>query len=53
VVYAETVCNPTLRVADIAAIAQLSSERGTAFVVDNTIATPYLLRALSIPGMAA
>lgn len=36
----ETVSNPTLRVADIAGIAELAADRGILFVVDNTFPTP-------------
>jgi len=36
----ETVSNPTLRVADIAGIARLASERGILLAVDNTFSTP-------------
>ena len=36
----EVVSNPTLRLADIRAIAQLARDRGLLFVVDNTFTTP-------------
>ncbi len=40
----ESVSNPLNAVADIEAIARLAHEYGVALIVDNTIATPYLLR---------
>jgi O-acetylhomoserine (thiol)-lyase len=40
----ESVSNPLNVVADIEAIAHLAHEYGLALIVDNTIATPYLLR---------
>ena len=43
-VYIETIGNPRLDVADIAAIAELSHRHGVPLVVDNTFATPYLCR---------
>ena len=43
-VFCETVCNPSGQVCDLRSIAALAHERGVAFVVDNTIATPILLR---------
>ncbi|MFC1813683.1 aminotransferase class I/II-fold pyridoxal phosphate-dependent enzyme [Thermodesulfobacteriota bacterium] len=36
VIYAETVGNPTLKVADIQALSQLANKRGLALVIDNT-----------------
>jgi methionine-gamma-lyase len=36
VLYVETLANPTLRVADIPALARLAGERGVTLVVDNT-----------------
>ncbi len=43
-VYVETIGNPRLDVADLAAIAALSHDHGVPLVVDNTFATPYLCR---------
>lgn len=40
----EVVANPTLRVADIKALAKLARERGLIFVVDNTFTTPRAFR---------
>jgi cystathionine gamma-synthase len=41
-VWIETPTNPWLRIADIAALADLAHERGALVVVDNTFATPAL-----------
>ncbi len=50
VVYFETPCNPTLKILDIARIAQLTHEYNPAIkvIVDNTFATPYLTRPLGL-----
>jgi cystathionine gamma-synthase len=45
-VWVETPSNPLLRIADIAALADLAHARGALLVVDNTFATPYLQRPL-------
>lgn len=42
----ESITNPLLSLPDIEAIARLTHERGTLLVVDNTLATPVLLRPL-------
>ncbi|MGP3534576.1 O-acetylhomoserine aminocarboxypropyltransferase/cysteine synthase family protein [Microbacterium sp. RD1] len=42
--FVESVGNPTAAVADLAAIAEIAHEAGVPLVVDNTIATPALLR---------
>jgi cystathionine gamma-synthase len=47
-VWAETPSNPLLRIADIAALADLTHSRHAQLVVDNTFATPYLQRPLSL-----
>jgi methionine-gamma-lyase len=44
VLYAETIANPTIVVADHAALAELAHRHGAAYVVDNTFASPYLCR---------
>lgn len=46
VIYAETLANPTMEVADIAAISDLADAYDVIFMVDNTFATPYHLRPL-------
>ncbi|MFN8220627.1 MAG: aminotransferase class I/II-fold pyridoxal phosphate-dependent enzyme [Fimbriimonadales bacterium] len=43
----ETPTNPTLRIADIAAIVAAARELGIVTVVDNTFATPYLQNPLA------
>jgi cystathionine beta-lyase/cystathionine gamma-synthase len=45
-VFMETISNPLLRVGDMDRIAELSRDAGAALVVDNTFATPLLLRPL-------
>jgi cystathionine gamma-synthase len=45
-VWVETPSNPLLRIADIAALAELAHGRDALLVVDNTFATPYLQRPL-------
>jgi cystathionine gamma-synthase len=46
VVVAETISNPLLRVTDIRAVADLAHACGALLLVDNTFATPTLLRPL-------
>jgi len=46
VVYAETLTNPTLEVADLPALADLAHRHGQAFVVDSTLASPALCRPI-------
>jgi len=50
-VVVDSIATPTFRVSDVEGIAALCHERGVRLVVDNTIATPYLLRPLEIPGV--
>lgn len=45
-VYCESVGNPAGNVADIAALAEIAHARGVPLVVDNTVATPILLRPI-------
>ncbi len=40
--YVETPTNPTLRVADLTAMAKLANDRNVTLVVDNTFLSPYL-----------
>ncbi len=47
-VFFETPCNPTMKVVDIAEIAQIAHEAGALCVVDSTFATPFLTRPLSL-----
>lgn len=44
--YAESVANPRLDTLDIEAVAAVAHEAGLPLVVDNTMATPYLIRPL-------
>jgi methionine-gamma-lyase len=43
-VFFETPCNPTMKVIDIAKIAEIAKEGGAIPVIDNTFATPFLTR---------
>ena len=45
-VYCETVSNPTLRLVDIAALAEAAHDHRALLLVDNTFATPLLVRPL-------
>lgn len=47
-IWAETPSNPTLRIADIAALADVVSGSRALLVVDNTFATPWLQRPLEL-----
>jgi cystathionine beta-lyase/cystathionine gamma-synthase len=42
--YAETIANPTIVVADHAALADLAHRHGALYIADNTFASPYLCR---------
>ena len=42
--FAETIANPKAEVLDIAGVAAVAHDVGVPLVVDNTIATPYLIR---------
>ncbi len=44
--YAETLGNPNSDVIDLEAIAAIAHRHGIPFIVDNTFATPYLLRPI-------
>jgi cystathionine beta-lyase/cystathionine gamma-synthase len=50
-VFLETLANPTFQVADVAGVGRVCAERGLALVVDNSVASPYLLRPLEIQGV--
>ena len=47
IVYVETPSNPTLRVTDLAQLAELAHAYGALLVADNTFATPFVQRPLS------
>ncbi|WP_432403763.1 methionine gamma-lyase [Wukongibacter sp. M2B1] len=49
VIYLETPANPTLKITDISAIAEIAHEKEDCIVmVDNTFATPYIQRPLEM-----
>ncbi len=45
-VFCETIGNPAGNICDIAALAKVAHEQGVPLVVDNTVATPILLRPI-------
>ncbi|PAK42445.1 O-acetylhomoserine aminocarboxypropyltransferase [Peribacillus simplex] len=45
-IFAETIGNPSLRVLDIKAVAEIAHEAGIPLIIDNTFATPYLCRPI-------
>lgn len=47
-VYLESIANPTMTVCDIQAISEIANRHGALVMVDNTFATPYHLRPLSL-----
>jgi len=46
--YIETPTNPTMRVTDIAAMAEISAAQGATLVVDNTFLSPYLQSPIAL-----
>lgn len=44
--FAESIGNPKIDVLDIRAVADVAHEAGVPLIIDNTIATPYLIRPL-------
>ncbi len=48
VIWVETPTNPLLAISDIAALAGVAHEAGALLVVDNTFASPYLQRPLTL-----
>ena len=46
-VYVETIANPSLRLADLEALARFTQDHGLLLCVDNTFATPVLCRPLA------
>jgi len=42
--FAETIGNPKINILDISLVADIAHEAGVPLIVDNTIATPYLIR---------
>lgn len=47
-IWIETPANPTLKVVDISAIAEIAKKAGVPMAVDNTFATPYYQRPLEL-----
>lgn len=45
-VFAESIGNPLGNITDIAAIAKVAHAKGVPVIIDNTVATPYLLRPI-------
>lgn len=43
-IYAETIGNPRLKVADIESLAKLAHDNGIPLIIDNTVASPYLCK---------
>lgn len=43
-VFAETIANPRTQVSDLAGIGRLCAGKGIAYIVDNTMTTPYLFQ---------
>ncbi len=48
VIFAETIGNPKLDVTDIPALADLAHRYGIPLIMDNTVATPYLVRPIDL-----
>lgn len=47
-IFAETIGNPKLDVTDIATVAEMAHRHSLPFVVDNTMATPYLIQPIAL-----
>ncbi|GAB19755.1 O-acetylhomoserine (thiol)-lyase [Gordonia effusa NBRC 100432] len=45
--YGESISNPNIEVLDIAAVADVAHRNGVPLIIDNTVATPYLLNPLA------
>ncbi|MGF7161320.1 O-acetylhomoserine (thiol)-lyase [Rhodoligotrophos appendicifer] len=45
-IFAESIANPGGRVTDLEAIAKIAKRLGVPFIVDNTLATPYLIKPI-------
>jgi len=46
--YGESISNPKNHILDIAGVAGVAHENGVPLIVDNTVATPYLIRPLEL-----
>ena len=42
--YAESIANPKNEILDIAAVAEVAHDNGVPLIIDNTVATPFLIR---------
>lgn len=47
-VFVETIANPGTQIPDLEAIGTLCKQRGLLYVVDNTVASPYLFRPVTV-----
>ncbi len=47
-VFVETIANPGTQIPDLEAVGTLCKERGLLYVVDNTVASPYLFRPVTV-----
>ncbi len=47
-VYSEVVTNPTIKVIDVAAVAEVAHSVGARYIVDNTFTTSYAVKPLSL-----
>ena len=47
-VFAETISNPKLDVTDVRGVAEVAHKNGIPFLIDNTVATPYLVNPLKL-----
>lgn len=47
-IFAETIGNPKLDVTDIKAVAEIAHAHGIPLVIDNTVATPYLVKPIAL-----
>jgi cystathionine beta-lyase/cystathionine gamma-synthase len=47
-IVAETIANPLLEVADVAALAEIAHQKNTVLLIDNTFASPILCRPLEL-----
>jgi methionine-gamma-lyase len=47
-VIVETISNPTMKICDIGEVAKLAHENGALLLVDNTFATPFIFRPVTV-----
>lgn len=47
-IFTETPANPTMKIVDIAACAEIAKKKGVTLCIDNTFATPYLQRPIEL-----